>query len=69
MVVRRARTRGGILRLHAHLFRHGKAHAADVGAIQAQDGGYGSAVRRSEKQLLAADRLSVSQPRRDRVSL
>jgi len=33
MVVRRARTRGGIPRLHAHLFRRGMAqHAADKGA-------------------------------------
>jgi site-specific recombinase XerD len=33
MVVRRARERSGIVRLHAHLFRHGMAqHAADKGA-------------------------------------
>jgi site-specific recombinase XerD len=33
MVVRRARTRSGIARLHAHLFRHGMAqYAADKGA-------------------------------------
>jgi integrase/recombinase XerD len=33
MVVRRARQRSGIARLHAHLFRHGMAqHAADQGA-------------------------------------
>jgi site-specific recombinase XerD len=33
MVVRRARQRSGIERLHAHLFRHGIAqHAADKGA-------------------------------------
>ena len=33
MVVRRARARSGIARLHAHLFRHGMAqHAADNGA-------------------------------------
>lgn len=33
MVIRRARKRSGITRMHAHLFRHGMAqHAADNGA-------------------------------------
>jgi site-specific recombinase XerD len=37
MVMRRARARSGIARLHAHLFRHGIAHrAADQGATSAR---------------------------------